>query len=348
VVKPHINMKRLAKMIEEAIKDGARFLPKASAHRYGLLKKKQPVILELLERKAKALEGGDVLFLGLTYRDGEGPKPGDVSAFVAKISERGRRRGTKIPLVWKQERGQNSTKRQHYHAIILLPPGVAIKPETLQGWWPHGAIDIGVDKTEKECVKSIANYVTKADESISDLSRGLKLLGLSGFEASEREDVRWATLPYWVQLWFDRKDQPVKAKGGGYMSKRTGEVMPSPWTMAPKEGIKFCPGKAWTESERGRNVLEQLIAWGIKHQMKGARKWGFLDPDRKKVPPLPLTSSQSIRHNPLDIPPHAPSSTSPTHPPRTHMPLMKKVRLAVVRAFRRPRPKVEGRPWLVP
>jgi len=251
-------------------------------------------------------------------------------------------------LVWKQERGQNSTKRQHYHAIILLPPGVAIKPETLQGWWPHGAIDIGVDKTEKECVKSIANYVTKADESISDLSRGLKLLGLSGFEASEREDVRWATLPYWVQLWFDRKDQPVKAKGGGYMSKRTGEVMPSPWTMAPKEGIKFCPGKAWTESERGRNVLEQLIAWGIKHQMKGARKWGFLDPDRKKVPPLPLTSSQSIRHNPLDIPPHAPSSTSPTHPPRTHMPLMKKVRLAVVRAFRRPRPKVEGRPWLVP
>ena len=56
MVKPHINMEYFTKMIEEAIKDGARFLPKASAHKYGLLKKKQPVILELLERKAKAFD----------------------------------------------------------------------------------------------------------------------------------------------------------------------------------------------------------------------------------------------------------------------------------------------------
>ena len=63
----------------------------------------------------------------------------------------------------------------------------------------------------------------------------------------------YALLPRWVREVFDLEDTPKRAPGGGFLSRVTGEWLPSPWRV-----VLHGPKWAWVEVERIDALLERF------------------------------------------------------------------------------------------
>lgn len=91
----------------------------------------------------------------------------------------------------------------------------------------------------------IAKYATKGG-SVDDFPKGCRMCSSGGLETRSRWLKSWWLMPRYVRENFPNfEDRPVRAKGGGFVSKVTGDFIESmyeivkfnPITIRPKQAI---------------------------------------------------------------------------------------------------------------
>ena len=168
-----------------------------------------------------------VAMLTLTYRPEASWDRRHVTHLIKSIREYLRRIGHRFRYVWVLENTQAG--RPHYHLLIWMPRGITLpKPDT-RGWWPHGFSRI-------EWARSALGYLAKYASKGSDQAfpKGARLHGNGGLSPAGRSERAWWRAPNWVREVFSVEDRPRPAPGGGWVARRTGEWLPSPWRLVDR------------------------------------------------------------------------------------------------------------------
>jgi len=73
----------------------------------------------------------------------------------------------------------------------------------------------------------IAKYASKGGNS-SDFPKGCRMCSSGGLEIHSRWLKAWWLMPKYVRVWCpNHLDRPIRAKGGGFVSKVTGDFLDS-------------------------------------------------------------------------------------------------------------------------
>ena len=160
--------------------------------------------------------------LTLTYADCDAWKPDHISSLTQHLRMYLHRRGHKLRGVRVAELQQRGAV--HYHIIVWLPRGITMPKPDKQGWWPHGMTQW---KWARRAVGYIIKYASKV-ASKDQYPRGCRISGAFGLSKAQRIQKRWWRMPAYVRAkWVNWEDDVIRMKGGGFLSRRTGEVMPS-------------------------------------------------------------------------------------------------------------------------
>jgi len=172
-------------------------------------------------------------FVTLTYRPGVDPSPLHISHFLKATREWLRRRRHVFRYVWVAEIG--AFGRFHYHIVIWLPRGLTLPMPDKSGWWPHGMSKI---EWARRPVAYLAAYESKipTDEvrclAYSEaLPKGARLSGFGGLPPAARLIRGWWMLPAYIRDAFGVHYRLVRAVGGGWLSRLTGQWWPSPYAV---------------------------------------------------------------------------------------------------------------------
>lgn len=180
----------------------------------------------------------------LTYRDDVEWHPRHVTSMIKAMREWSRRRGHVIPYVWVAELTKRG--RMHYHVLVWLPDGFLLPKPDKAGWWQHGWTRIEYARSP---VGYIAKYTSKGSSSdTSPLSRrqslaavirgenppplfprGARIYGSGGLDSVVKLIRRWWMLPSWVRNLTQPAHDVRRARGGGWVSRETGEFFRSIW-----------------------------------------------------------------------------------------------------------------------
>lgn len=168
-----------------------------------------------------------VAFLTLTYARVDDWRPTHFLAFAKCVREWCRRRGCKFRYVFKAELQQRGAV--HYHVLVWLPKGVTLPKPDKQGWWKHGHTRI--ERVVHNAVAYIAKYAAKEHHAKARFPRGCRLHGSGGLTGEGLHEKRWWALPTWAREKFTISDRPVRAVGGGVVSRETGDFHSSPFIV---------------------------------------------------------------------------------------------------------------------
>lgn len=175
----------------------------------------------------------------LTYRPESQWEPGQVTAFVRRVREWLGRRDVSCCFVWVLELTQAG--RPHYHVLFWLPRGLTLPKPDKQGWWALGS-------TRIEWARSPVGYLVKyASKGIDggELPKGARLSGCGGLSFEGRCVRSWRLCPAWVQEVFTVEDRPVRAPGGGWLSRLTGAFEAARWRLVARapdwSWLRFAP-----------------------------------------------------------------------------------------------------------
>lgn len=193
------------------------------------------LLLEGLQRGGHRYKAA---MLTLTYRPGVRWSPRHISAILACIREYLRRRRLPFRYVWVMELTQAGVP--HYHALIFLPYGLTLPKPDKRGWWPHGMTRI---EWARNAVGYLAKYASKGQGGV--FPKGARLHSSGGLDKAQRSIRSWWLLPSWVRDYWGSEHRPKRPKGGGFMSRLTGEYLPSPWIL-----IKKSPDWRWLQFAR--------------------------------------------------------------------------------------------------
>ena len=142
------------------------------------------------------------------------------------------RKSLKFHYVWVLENTKRG--RPHYHILIWLPAGLSLPKPDKRGWWQYGLTKI--EWIRKNGAAYIAKYCAKHDESQGDFPKGARLHGCGGLSVINRLKRSWWNLSHYVRDYFPDPELNIRsAKGGGFVSKVTGEILESRYE------IKFSP-----------------------------------------------------------------------------------------------------------
>ena len=177
--------------------------------------------------------------LTLTYRPDVEWDRGHVTGCLKAIRDYLRRRGHRFRYVWVLE--NTKAGKPHYHVLIWLPRGITLPKPDKRGWWPHGWTRI---EWARNPVGYLAKYASKGDGGHA-FPKGARLCGSGGLSLRARLERAWWMAPQWVKDRFSVEDRPVRAPGGGWMSRVTGEHLPSPWRL-----VRAGPGWLWAQFEQ--------------------------------------------------------------------------------------------------
>jgi hypothetical protein len=162
----------------------------------------------------------------LTYRECGAWSGRHVSQYLKHCHKWMANRGHKLVYEWCAELQQRGAV--HYHVVIWLPRGLTLPKPDKQGWWKHGSSRI---EWARRPVGYLAKYVSKADGETA-FPRGLRLHGRGGLELADRLKVSWWLLPRYQRDRSIPADRCVRASGGGWVSRDTGQFWP-PWEPDP-------------------------------------------------------------------------------------------------------------------
>lgn len=174
--------------------------------------------------------------VGFTYRPGETWRARDLSQVLYCARAWLERRYPGFPFIycWVAEIQPHRAERRpnecalHYHLVVVLPLGVTPPKPDKQGWWTHGC-------TRREPVGNpfgyMAKYLSKGG-FLDRVPKGARLSGFGGLSLEHRIERAWWMLPAWVRQKWDKTHRVVRAQGGGYLSRLTGEVIASRWVFA--------------------------------------------------------------------------------------------------------------------
>lgn len=192
----------------------------------------------------------DVLFLRLSYRQGEGYEPRHIRRFLDVMSQHLRRQlGEGVPVIWVAElqekrlrSGAPPIECVHYHVMVWVPRGFKLpKPDTRKHsgrgeWWPHGSSR--VEKSYSRSSRYLAKYASKGVGDSSQLPKGIRLYGVRGLEGFWRGHFEYWQLPAYVR---DRCCEAAPAvKVGDSWRLPDGTVLKSEWEFVGCRGGVAC------------------------------------------------------------------------------------------------------------
>lgn len=151
-----------------------------------------------------------------------------VSAFVKAVRQYLARRGFACRFVWVLE--LTKAGRPHYHALFWLPRGLTLPKPDRRGWWPHGSTRI---EWARSPVGYLCKYASKGCAA-GDLPKGARLCGLGGLSVAGRRLRSWRLCPAWVREVFAVEDRPIRAPGGGWLSRLSGDFEPARWRLVAR------------------------------------------------------------------------------------------------------------------
>ena len=175
-------------------------------------------------------------FITLTYADADGWEPGHFSAFRKAMREWCVRRGIKLRYVWVAEL-QVKRGVLHYHMVVWLPKGKFLPHADACGWWPHGSTNIC---TAQSPIGYITKYASKTSaDALGAYPPGARMCGHGGLPPEGRRHIRYWQSPIWVRDALGGHAD-IRKIVGGYMDRRTGEFLASPWKVLVTPG-----GEVW-------------------------------------------------------------------------------------------------------
>ena len=189
----------------------------------------------------EASQGGfrfRIAMLTLTYRPDAEWDRRHVTQAIKSVREYLRRRRYPCRYVWVLENTQAG--KPHFHVLFWLPRGLTLPKPDKRGWWPHGLTRI---EWARSALGYLAKYASKGTEG--EFPKGARLHGNGGLSAAGRAERAWWRAPVWVREVMAIEDQPRPAPGGGWVAKRTGEWLPSPWRL-----VERAPDWSWCRFER--------------------------------------------------------------------------------------------------
>lgn len=181
---------------------------------------------------------GWVAMVTLTYAPEIAWEPRHVSAFVKAVRQYLARRGHACRFVWVLELTKRG--RPHYHALFWLPYGLTLPKPDRRGWWPHGSTRIELARSP---VGYLCKYASKGCAE-GDLPKGARLCGLGGLSVAGRRLRSWRLCPAWVREVFAVEDRPIRAPGGGWLSRLSGAFEPARWRL-----VERAPDWSWLRFE---------------------------------------------------------------------------------------------------
>jgi hypothetical protein len=168
-----------------------------------------------------------LVMVTLTYAPGSEWAPHHISAYQKNVRAWMNARGHKYSYVWVCELQRRGAP--HYHVLVWLPRGLRLPKADLKGWWPHGM-------TNTQQVRHgggyLAKYLSKVGTEIHRFRKGQRTHGSGGLDAPSKLERRWWLAPGYVREKWDAPTYDVRpAAGGGWFSRLTGELLPSPWKL---------------------------------------------------------------------------------------------------------------------
>lgn len=212
-----------------------------------------------------------VAFLTLTYAKVEDYRPGHIALFMNHVRNWLKRRG--IPMRGLRKLEMQKRGAVHYHLMLWLPKGITLPKPDKQGWWSHGSTNC---QWLRNGYGYAAKYVSKTEQDM--IPKGARLYSVFGLDDSMKIEVKWWITPKFVREAFPLAEGhlPIRAKGGGWISQTTGEIVYSEWQFG---GIVYVsenggPSVGWVrlmEADRrpkvsvdhaaGVKTLEELRFW---------------------------------------------------------------------------------------
>lgn len=183
-----------------------------------------------------------VAMLTLTYRPDANYDARHVTQCVSRIREYLRRRGHGCRYVWVLE--NTKAGKPHYHLLLWLPRGVTLPKPDKRGWWPWGLTRI---EWARSAVGYLAKYASKGTEK--PFPKGARLYGNGGLTKAGRAERSWWLCPNWVREAFGMEHRPTRAPGGGWVSRLTGDWLPSPYRL-----VERASDWSWMRFERIEEV----------------------------------------------------------------------------------------------
>lgn len=181
----------------------------------------------LLETDTKGSgRGWYAAFLTLTFRESEDYRPDAMTDFLRLVRQWFSLRGVRFRYTWAAELTKRG--RLHYHAVLWLPSGLTLPKPDKRGWWPYGMSRI---ERARHAGAYIAKYVSKGGGESSAYPKGARIHGAGGFSASAAVERRWWCCPSWVREVMPIDLEPRRAVGGGFLSRISGEFLPSPYRV---------------------------------------------------------------------------------------------------------------------
>lgn len=172
-----------------------------------------------------------------TYRPGVRWDRHHISELIRKARQWLRRRGHRMRYVWVLELTKAGVP--HYHLMLWLPRRVRLPKPDKAGWWPHGFSRI---EWARKAVGYLAKYASKGTQG-AELPRGARIHGAGGLAEPARLERAWWLSPAYVRERCTPADRPVRAEGGGWLLRATGEWFASVWRIVDR-------GKGWVLLER--------------------------------------------------------------------------------------------------
>lgn len=188
-----------------------------------------------------------VAFVTLTYRNQEDWSPRHISAFLHRVRQYLKRKGWPLLGLWKAEMQKRGVI--HYHLLIWLPRGQNLPKPDKQGWWPWGMTNI---TRAKNAYGYVAKYLKKEEHAM--LPKGARIFSLMGMEKQEKREIRWWNTPKWLREKWPVEHDPQRCKGGGWVSRLTGEISKSSYQFH---------GFMWHE---GRRILKFIKAEAVQRE----------------------------------------------------------------------------------
>lgn len=163
----------------------------------------------------------------LTYRHADDWQPNHITEFINRVQMYARRRGHVFPNIWVMELQKRGAP--HYHVLFWIPARFRIPRADRQGWWVHGMTNtIRV----RNAVGYVAKYASKFESKDAEFPRGARIHGIGGIQPLEKRIIAWWKLPANLRTGHEGSVSWRRAKGGGWVSRDTGEHIPSEWGIS--------------------------------------------------------------------------------------------------------------------
>lgn len=189
-------------------------------------------------RVCHAIHPLDCYHLSLTYRQRGDYRKTHLSALMALYRTRLERLRATNPFLTFYFAWVMETQRRgcpHLHVLIWVSRGTAIPNPSRKSYrgrrkpWPHGFS--AMRRLPPQVIPIAVAYLAKAKTKLN-LPRGARICGYGSSDPAAKRVAAWQARPRWLREETEPGERLHEAKGGGYVSRETGELHPSPYAFS--------------------------------------------------------------------------------------------------------------------